>query len=286
MAEQATQARPQPGRRGRDVLDRLGPVAFGKTLAMERKRHHLSQSELGRRIGGAVQATISSWETGVTQPLPDQVFAIEDELGLDGGSLSQYLGYIPADQGPVCCRSTMEHIEAERWPAWGKRLMLSAYQEVEAAAREIEAARRGMEPDLGEEPLSPPPSDAAETVLTPERPPWRDLLQDVTHHGEDFSLSHKQVGDYMMMVRDLAEYSLKAAGSGEVVLRTWRKDETVVCEVSHPGVISDDESERGLAEADRVCDLVQVRSSPDGTVIRLHKWAAPHQDEEPVANLG
>src|ERR1044072_8021161 len=70
-------------------------LAFGRALAAARKARNHSQAELGRRIGGVVQATISSWETGVTEPTPAQVFAMEETLGIESGQLSKHLGYLP-----------------------------------------------------------------------------------------------------------------------------------------------------------------------------------------------
>ena len=68
-------------------------------------------------------------------------------------------------------------------------------------------------------------------------------------------------------------------GGGSGILRGWREDEDVVCEVADAGVISDplvgrlrppfDRSEgRGLWIANHFCDLLQIRSSSIGTRIR------------------
>jgi two-component sensor histidine kinase len=69
-------------------------------------------------------------------------------------------------------------------------------------------------------------------------------------------------------------------GGGDASVRMWRSG-TVVCEVSDKGVMRDplvgrsrpglDEHDtRGMWIVNQVCDLVQIRSSPDGTVVRLH----------------
>jgi len=67
------------------------------------------------------------------------------------------------------------------------------------------------------------------------------------------------------------------------VLHAWQDSRAVVLEVSDAGVIEDplvgrvradawSESGRGLWMANRLCDLVQVRSSDNGTRVRLHSW--------------
>lgn len=103
---------------------------FGKSMAAARKALSLSQSELGRRIGGVVQATISSWETGTTEPLPDQVFTIEAVLDLEGGLLSRYLGYVPVDEVTMQ-RSVTECIERDpNLEPWAKEVLLGTYRVV------------------------------------------------------------------------------------------------------------------------------------------------------------
>jgi anti-sigma regulatory factor (Ser/Thr protein kinase) len=63
-------------------------------------------------------------------------------------------------------------------------------------------------------------------------------------------------------------------------VRTWREPDAVVCEVSDSGAIADPLAGRveprpdqlggrGLWVANHLCDLVQIRSSPSGTVARV-----------------
>jgi hypothetical protein len=70
-------------------------------------------------------------------------------------------------------------------------------------------------------------------------------------------------------------------GGGRGVLRTWTHDGTFFCEVSDGGRIRDPlagralpsdllDGGRGLWIVNHLCDLVQVRSSPAGSVVRLH----------------
>ena len=84
----------------------------------------------------------------------------------------------------------------------------------------------------------------------------------------------------MLAVDELATNSLRYA-RGEGMLRTWRENGALLVEVADEGHIADplagrdcptpDEvGGRGLYLVNQLCDLVQLRSSPDGSVIRIH----------------
>jgi anti-sigma regulatory factor (Ser/Thr protein kinase) len=73
-------------------------------------------------------------------------------------------------------------------------------------------------------------------------------------------------------------------GGGHGTLRLWI-ERGVVCEVRDGGRLSDPmlgrrrpgteaAGGRGMWLANQLCDLVQVRSFPNGTVVRLHVRAA------------
>lgn len=93
------------------------------------------------------------------------------------------------------------------------------------------------------------------------------------------------VDDLALAVHELATNSV-AHGGGTGVLRAWTRPDALVLEVSDSGVIADVLVGRGpaprLADGGRgvwlvhqLCDLVQVRSSSAGTVVRLYTWL-PH----------
>jgi transcriptional regulator with XRE-family HTH domain len=69
--------------------------AFGAALAKRRKELQLSQTALGRALGGIAQSAVSQWECGETEPRAEHVYAAENALGLTPGTLSRMLGYLP-----------------------------------------------------------------------------------------------------------------------------------------------------------------------------------------------
>ena len=82
----------------------------------------------------------------------------------------------------------------------------------------------------------------------------------------------------VLAVDELVTNSLRHGG-GSGVLRAWREHEDVVCEVADAGTISDPlvgrlrpslerSGGRGLWIANHFCDLLQIRSSMDGTRVR------------------
>jgi anti-sigma regulatory factor (Ser/Thr protein kinase) len=93
-----------------------------------------------------------------------------------------------------------------------------------------------------------------------------------------------EVDDLVLAVDEVATNSLRYGGGACEVL-SWVDAGTVVCEVRDGGRVTDplvgrrrplpDQfGGRGLWIANQLCDLVQVRSSDAGTVVRLHKRSA------------
>jgi len=89
-----------------------------------------------------------------------------------------------------------------------------------------------------------------------------------------------RVADLVLAVHELATNSLRHA-TGHGRLRIWREPAALVCEVTDDGHISDPLAGRervplghgggrGLWLVNQLCDLVQLRSSQAGNVVRLH----------------
>jgi anti-sigma regulatory factor (Ser/Thr protein kinase) len=96
-------------------------------------------------------------------------------------------------------------------------------------------------------------------------------------------LEASRVRDLVLALNELATNSIRHGG-GRGTLRIWRDGASLLCEVSDRGRISDplvgrtqpaaeQETGRGLWLVHHLCDLVQIRSSPAGTVVRVHMRA-------------
>ena len=129
------------------------------------------------------------------------------------------------------------------------------------------------------EPLPPAPGHPAEHAIV-----WDSLAGIralVAEHALAAGISEVRAGDLVLATHEVATNSIRHAG-GEGVLRVWHDFDTVICEVSDRGRIDKplagrarpdldgDEAGWGLWLANQLCDLVQLRTLPDGSVVRLH----------------
>jgi anti-sigma regulatory factor (Ser/Thr protein kinase) len=130
-------------------------------------------------------------------------------------------------------------------------------------------------------PLSSALSEPRETVHELEFE-GRDLglvREFVRHAGEVAGLERSRVEDLILAVSELAANSVRHGG-GNGSLRVWREPSAVVCEVRDAGLIDEplvgrikpsheQIGGRGLWIVNHLCDLVELRSSEDGTVVRV-----------------
>jgi anti-sigma regulatory factor (Ser/Thr protein kinase) len=102
----------------------------------------------------------------------------------------------------------------------------------------------------------------------------------VAQAGSEVSLEPSRTEDLVLAVSELATNSL-LHGGGTGTLRTWRQEDTFLCEVHDSGHIVEplagrnppppmQPSGRGLWVVNHLCDLVQIRSTSTGTVVRVH----------------
>jgi anti-sigma regulatory factor (Ser/Thr protein kinase) len=105
----------------------------------------------------------------------------------------------------------------------------------------------------------------------------------VTAVAEEIGLDPLGVGDLVTATSELAANSVMHGG-GDGTLRLWREGDTLFAEVEDRGRIEEplvgrlrpeirQEGGRGLWLANRLCDLVQIRSDAERTVVRLHVLA-------------
>jgi anti-sigma regulatory factor (Ser/Thr protein kinase) len=95
------------------------------------------------------------------------------------------------------------------------------------------------------------------------------------------ALEMERLEGLLLAVTEAATNSVRHGG-GSGVLRVWREGGTLVCEVRDAGTIGDPLAGRrrppadqlaggwGLWIANALCDLVQLRTSSGGTIVRLH----------------
>jgi len=93
------------------------------------------------------------------------------------------------------------------------------------------------------------------------------------------SLDRARTDDLVLAVNELANNSVRHGG-GVGTLRMWTQEDVLVCEIHDAGHIVDPDagqrpptpdqlSGRGLWVVRRITDLMQIHSSPTGTVVRV-----------------
>ena len=198
-------------------------------------------------------------------------------------------------------RSSAEIVECERHetllnlafqsaPAW---TLLCPYDAERLPPEVVDAARRNHPHVIedgrhersdafrraipGPDPL-PAPERAEELELTAGR--LSSMREHVARRAREAGLGEGRTADLVLAISELAANSLRYARD-RATLRTWQDHGTLVCEVADHGHIADplagrslpgpDEPDgRGLYLVNQLCDLVQLRSSPEGSVIRVH----------------
>jgi anti-sigma regulatory factor (Ser/Thr protein kinase) len=96
----------------------------------------------------------------------------------------------------------------------------------------------------------------------------------------DAGVDAARTSDLQLAVSEIATNSLRHGG-GRGTLNVWEGSGALVCEVVDTGRVesplvgraeppADLDSPRGIWVVHQVCDLVQIRSGLDGTVVRLH----------------
>ncbi len=131
------------------------------------------------------------------------------------------------------------------------------------------------------------------TAPLPKRPDRATTLRfDVAELGEVRAVLRRRcamagmspdaASDLVLAAHELASNSVLHA-DGEGLLAVWIEPEALVVEVQDTGTIDDPlvgrhmaddlaEDGRGIWMANQLCDLVQVRSRPGRTQVRLHAW--------------
>jgi MEDS: MEthanogen/methylotroph, DcmR Sensory domain/Histidine kinase-like ATPase domain len=120
------------------------------------------------------------------------------------------------------------------------------------------------------------PDQPTEGIALPAAP--AEVAALVGRHAEAAGLDAERATSLSLAVRELT-----AAAIAGCRLRIWIEPGALVCELRDPDPVddplagrvqpADDEpDERGLWQANQTCDLVQVRSTPDGSTVRVISW--------------
>jgi anti-sigma regulatory factor (Ser/Thr protein kinase) len=131
--------------------------------------------------------------------------------------------------------------------------------------------------DEGANALAPPPREATTFDFGIDLAAVRDAVRSWAAAA---GLTGARTEDLVLSVDELAANSIRHGG-GRGRLRLWADGDRVVADVADDGVIRDPlvgrrqppvdfVGGRGLWIANLLCDLVQIRSSASGTVVRAH----------------
>ncbi|MFL6238661.1 MAG: anti-sigma factor RsbA family regulatory protein [Actinomycetes bacterium] len=129
-------------------------------------------------------------------------------------------------------------------------------------------------------PLPEPPANA--TSLKIDTATLRHVRVFLGAFARAAGLGDDKTSDLALAAHEIGANTLRYGG-GSGVLRTWTDDRAVICEVTDGGNIvaplagrerppATGTSGRGLWLANHLCDLVQIRSTASGGVVRLHQF--------------
>jgi anti-sigma regulatory factor (Ser/Thr protein kinase) len=134
----------------------------------------------------------------------------------------------------------------------------------------------GNVPPECERPLPPPPATAEALGYETDLWPVRQL---VARHASRAGLPGGRAADLVLAASEIAANTLRHTRAGGTV-QIWHTGEEILCQIQDRGWITDplagrrrsapDERGHGLWVVNQVCDLVELRTGPAGTTVRLH----------------
>jgi anti-sigma regulatory factor (Ser/Thr protein kinase) len=134
----------------------------------------------------------------------------------------------------------------------------------------------GQIPPACNRPLAPPPPRVRSLFYQHDLRPVR---QRVARCAQEAGLTADRAADLMLAVSEVAANTLRHTTGGGT-LWVWPTPGEVVCQVQDSGNVADPLAGRwgpadrlsghGLWVVNQLCDLVELRTGPDGTVVRMH----------------
>jgi anti-sigma regulatory factor (Ser/Thr protein kinase) len=130
----------------------------------------------------------------------------------------------------------------------------------------------------GDEPLPAAAGEPVERAFGPGD--LARIREFVTRRGTEAGMPPPRLADLVLAVDELATNTLRYTQTGGI-LRMWREEDSLLCEVADHGHIADPlagrelppperPGGRGLWLVNQLCDLVQLRSSRGRSVVRVH----------------
>jgi anti-sigma regulatory factor (Ser/Thr protein kinase) len=131
-----------------------------------------------------------------------------------------------------------------------------------------------------DEPLPEPTGAPVRYTFGAGAEPLSAIRRYVGNAAAEIGLDRERTADLVLIVNEVATNSIRHGG-GSGVLRIWEDGSSLIAEVSDAGRIEDPLVGRGRPATDRgsgfglwlanqLCDLVQIRTFPTGSVVRLH----------------
>jgi anti-sigma regulatory factor (Ser/Thr protein kinase) len=126
--------------------------------------------------------------------------------------------------------------------------------------------------------------------LTPPWPPVRPVTYRhdlypvrayVARSAREAGLFGDRLGDLVLAANEVASNTL-AHTDGSGTVQVWRGQDQVICQIQDTGQVANPLAGRsrsagdglghGLWVVNQICDLVELRTGPDGTTVRMHMW--------------
>jgi anti-sigma regulatory factor (Ser/Thr protein kinase) len=149
------------------------------------------------------------------------------------------------------------------------------HQEPASTGATRQTWRDNLPPEC-DRPLSPPPGEAEDFPYNTDLASVRRM---VAGHAQRAGLTGDRTVDLVLAVNEIAANTISHT-TGDGVLHVWHTPEEIVCQVHDQGEITDplagrvrhgpDDRGHGLWLVNQVCDLVELRTGPAGTTVRMH----------------
>jgi anti-sigma regulatory factor (Ser/Thr protein kinase) len=136
----------------------------------------------------------------------------------------------------------------------------------------------GQFPPAFDRPLTPPSLQVVSLTYRHDLYPVR---AHVARCAREAGLTGDRAGDLVLAANEVAANTL-AHTDGSGTVQVWRGQGEVICQVQDTGQVTNplagrsrsasDGSGHGLWVVNQICDLVELRTGPDGTLVRMHMW--------------